>query len=246
MTVNTDLGLSYELAIDLNLGTLAIPSWQRVRFSSAINPTHTPSMADAATYDDRGSQNQVKIGDSASLPFTVQAQRNPDGTYLPEVVALLNAAKTITRGNAAVVEARYYDTEGADYAFQGRFSVEASRQSTGNAEIGGWSFSLTSRGPVLPIANPSTALVPTADPLITSALPSAATAGDQITIHGANFTGTAGATGVKVGSVNATSYVVVGDNTIVAVVPAGSAGSAPITVTRGAVTSNAFPYTRGA
>ncbi len=159
---------------------------------------------------------------------------------------LLNAAKPGTRGNQAAVEVRYYDSEGADYAFQGIFSVDVARQTTGNAEIGGWTVTLTSRGPIKVIANPYAENPVEGAPAISSALPAAAVAGSQLTIKGSGFTGTTGATGVKVGAVNATSYVVAGDNVIVAVVPAGSAGSAPITVTRGSEASDPFPYTRGA
>lgn len=248
MTVNTELGLSYELDIDINLaGVGALPvNWQQIRFTSAIAPVHSPVMADAATYDDEGAQNQVKIGETGSVSFTVQNNRNPDGTYLPEVQALINAAKPGTRGNQAAVEVRYYDSEGADYAFQGIFSVDVARQTTGNAEIGGWTVTLTSRGPIKVIANPYAENPVKGAPAISSALPAAAVAGSQLTIKGSGFTGTTGATGVKVGAVNATSYVVAGDNVIVAVVPAGSAGSAPITVTRGSEASDPFPYSRGA
>lgn len=80
-------------------------------------------------------------------------------------------------------------------------------------------------------------------PFITSALPSGAAAGSQVTITGTGFTG---ATAVKFGATNATSFVVVDDRHIVAVVPAGSAGAANITVTTPAGTSAAFVYTRGA
>lgn len=87
----------------------------------------------------------------------------------------------------------------------------------------------------------------TSAPRVTGVTPSAALAASSILIVGAGFTGVTGATGVKVGATNATSYVVHSDTQIVAVMPAGSPGSAPITVThstRGA--SLAFPYTRGA
>lgn len=83
-------------------------------------------------------------------------------------------------------------------------------------------------------------------PYIASADPTAATEGDQVTILGSGFTGVTGAAGVKFGATNATSYVVVGDSTIVAVMPAGSAGAANIVVTSAAGASTAFPYTRGA
>lgn len=89
-------------------------------------------------------------------------------------------------------------------------------------------------------ANPSTA------PTLVSALPSGASVGQLVTIRGAGFTGTVAVTGVKFNAVNATSWSVADDNTIVAVMPAGTAGSAPIIVTNAIGASTALAYTRGA
>lgn len=83
-------------------------------------------------------------------------------------------------------------------------------------------------------------------PFIASALPSGAAAGSQVTITGSGFTGVTGAASVKFGATNASSYVVVNDTSIVAVMPAGSAGAANIVVTSPAGPSAAFAYTRGA
>lgn len=246
---NTDLALSYEIDADINLaGPGNTPNWQQIRFTSQINPQHVPNLVDAATYDDEGATNQAKLGESATLAFTIQGQRNPDGSFLPEAQALLNAAKPGTRGKQALVEVRFYDALGADYAFQGIYSVQVDRGATGNAEIGSWSVTLTGRGPVRPITNPAPAGgSPTSSPVVASALPSGAAAGALVTIKGSGFAGVVAPAGVKFGAVSATSVSVVGDSTIVAVVPAGSAGSAPITVTHptnGA--STPLPYTRGA
>lgn len=249
MTV-TDLGLSYELDIDINLAGPGVrpENWAQIRFTSAINPQHTPTLVDIATYDDEGATSQAKLGESASLSFTIQARRNPDGTYLPEVQALINASKPGTRGNAASVEVRYYDSEGADFAFQGTFAVQVDRGATGNAEVGSWSVTLTGQGKVVPITNPAPAGgSPAGKPTVTSALPSGAAQGAIVTVKGSGFSGVVPASAVKFGAVAAPNISVVGDNTIVAIVPAGAAGSAPITVTHptnGA--SNALPYTRGA
>lgn len=76
---------------------------------------------------------------------------------------------------------------------------------------------------------------------ITAATPSNAAATDTVTITGVGFTG---ATGVKFASTNATSFAVVSDTEMTAVMPAGSAGSAQITVTTPLGTAT-FPYTRG-
>lgn len=76
---------------------------------------------------------------------------------------------------------------------------------------------------------------------VTSALPADAAAGDSVTITGSGFSGT---TGVKFGAANATSFAVVNNATLTAVLPAGTAGSAQITVTTPAGTAT-LPYTRG-
>lgn len=85
-----------------------------------------------------------------------------------------------------------------------------------------------------------------ATPTVSAATPPNAAVTQLVAITGTGFTGVTGPTGVKFGATNATSYVVIDDTHINAVVPAGSAGSAPITVTAGAEASTPFAYTRGA
>ena len=79
-------------------------------------------------------------------------------------------------------------------------------------------------------------------PAPVSASPSGAAAGAPVVILGSRFSGSSA---VKFGAVSAV-FTVVNDSTIVATVPAGTAGSAPVTVTNGSGVSSALPYTRGA
>jgi hypothetical protein len=81
-------------------------------------------------------------------------------------------------------------------------------------------------------------------PTISAATPSGAAAADIIHIVGTNFTTVTGAAGVKIGGTNATSYEVISDTSIYAVLPAGGAGSAPVLVTNNGGASSAFAYTR--
>jgi hypothetical protein len=80
-------------------------------------------------------------------------------------------------------------------------------------------------------------------PVVTAATPSAVAATGTVTIKGTDFVG---ATDVKFGATSATSFVVVSSTKITAVMPAGSAGSAAVTVITPDGTSNALAYTRGA
>ncbi len=89
----------------------------------------------------------------------------------------------------------------------------------------------------------------TAIPTITSVLPSGQGAAQLVTIKGSRFmaSGTpivTGVAGVKFNGVNAAQYTVLDTNTIVASLPAGSAGSAPVIVTNSTGASSAFAYTR--
>jgi len=84
-------------------------------------------------------------------------------------------------------------------------------------------------------------------PAILSASPATGSTagGTLVQITGSRFTGTTGATGVKFGSANATSYTVVSDGLIVAVAPAQAAGSKPVTVTNAtgvSTTTGAYTY----
>jgi len=235
MSVTTELGFSYEYAVDINLGTTAEPDWRFIRFSSAIDPQVTSVTQDGATYDDDGAPHPIKTSESWTLGLTVQLHRQADGTFLPEVEKLLALAGPEAVGNAATGHFRWYDDPtgwepNPDEAYEGRGTVAVTRQNTGNDQIAGLTVTVTGQGRRTRISNPSTA-TSGATPALVSALPSGAAASAQITITGSGFTGVTGAAGVKVGATNATSYVVVSGTKIVAVVPAGTAGSAPITVT---------------
>jgi len=78
-------------------------------------------------------------------------------------------------------------------------------------------------------------------PVITSITPASRGAGMVVNIAGNGFTG---ATAVTFNAVAATSYLVNNDNSISAVLPAGSAGVTPVIVTNAQGASAAVNYTR--
>jgi hypothetical protein len=144
-------------------------------------------------------------------------------------------------GDAARVYIRYYDRNGGPEAYKGWAIVTWVPKGSGVTDLGTVTITLQGDGPLTPISNPGTA---PAAPVISAVTPSGAAAGAQITISGSGFNGTIATTGVKVGGVNATGWTVLGDSTIVAIMPAGSAGSAPVVVTNAQGASNSFAYTR--
>lgn len=250
LPAGTTLGKSFEYGLEVNLGTTAVPVWQPVRRISGFQPTPTPTTQDAQTYDDLGAQNSDVTGWSWSLAFNVHVNRSiTTGVYLPEIEAILARTKPTAKGADAVLEVRWYHkpetgTPNPTDAGQGFATVAYSRTNIGpNGEIENLSVTLTGKGPYTEIANPFTGWADPPAPAITAISPAAAVAGSQITITGSGFLG---ATDVKIGTPSASAFTVVSASTIVATMPAGTAGSVNVTVITPVGTSPVFAYTRGA
>lgn len=246
----TTLGKSYEYGVRIDLGyPSGAANFADVRRMSDFQPTPTPITQDAQTYDDLGSPNASKTGESIVAAFSVLGNRSATtGKYLPEVQKLVDATRPSAKGEAAVVRAQYFHKPetGApdpDDAYEFLATVAYTRQNTGaDGAVERLNFTLTGQGPRTEIANPFAGWDAVA-PKAAGASPSGAAAGELVTITGSGFVG---ATGVKFGAANAGDFEVLGGSTIVAIVPAGSAGSAAITVTTPGGTSPALAYTRGA
>jgi hypothetical protein len=149
-------------------------------------------------------------------------------------------------GSAAVIPFRYYEMEPGGprvEAYQG-LAVPTWTPDGGNMEsLDTVAISLTGRGKRNAIPHPETDAIKA---VITAITPSGVVAGGTVAIRGGGFTGITGATGVKFGATNATSYIVHDDNLITAVMPAGSAGVVSVTVGVSTQTSDPVNYTRGA
>jgi len=248
LPAGTTLGKSFEYGLDINLGTSASPIWQPVRRISGFQPTPTPTTQDAQTYDDLGATNSDVTGWSWALAFNVQVNRSiTTGLYLEEVEALLARTKPSAKGEAAVIEVRWYHkpeagTANPNDAGQGVATVAYTRQNTGPAgEIEVLSVTLTGKGPAEEIANPFTGWDDTPAPKIASVSPAGRGAGGMVTIIGTGFLD---ATDVKFGATSAAAFTVVSATTIVATLPAGAAGSVDVTVITPEGTSPVLAYTR--
>lgn len=242
------LGRSFEYGVDVNLGTPDVPTWQAVRRHSAFQPTPTPVTADAGSYDDFGSQNLEVVGWNNTVAFTVLVNRSPTtGLYLPEVEAILARSRPESKGDLAVIEARWYHkpesgTPNPNDAQQGLATVAAQRTNTGNdGATETLQVTLTNKGPWQTIANPFAGWGVTA-PVVSGVTPAGALDGDLVSISGAGFVG---ATELTIGGLPA-EFQVVGGSTIVAIMPIGDAGPVDVVVTNAAGASAPFSYTRGA
>lgn len=225
----------------VDVSTLAAPStWVAFRGINDLNPPITPTLQGADDYDTNGWASFEKTMQAWIL--TIKALRKTTAGVFDPGQELVRGSQ-LGFGDAARVNVRWYDRNGAPEAFQGVAIVGWVPSKTGVADLDEVTCTLTGDGTLTPIPNPFSAA---AAPVIVGATPSGVGQGGIVSITGTGFAGVTGATGVKFGGTNATSYIVVSDNTIVAVMPAGSAGSAAITVTNTVGTSNSQPYTRGA
>lgn len=234
--------LARRYRIDATTDLTLASGFVEVKRITDFDPNITPNLEDATSYDTNGI--------SAVEPTMQDA--TPTLTFLSQIItavrdpgqALLLAAVG-QFGNSARVGLRWYDRNGLSGSDNGSAVVipQLKRAATGvkNLESITATCGVTDGILNLSIANP---IAGATVPVITSVTPSGAGAGAAIAIVGSNFTGTTGATHVTIGGVNATSYTVQSDGLITAVMPAGSAGSAPVIVTNVAGASASFPYTR--
>lgn len=230
------LARGYRLEVSADGST----NWLKLGGLNDLNDSITPNKVDSSNYDSNG----WAASEITMQAWSVAAKFNRQATSGTEdpAAALLRSTRG-QFGDSARVYVRWYSTvQTTETGWQGRAIVELNKSKTGVADLNELTVTLTGDGILTSIANP---YAPAAAPLIASASPSGVAAGGQVTIVGQNFTGTVATSGVKFGGVNATSWVVLGDSTIVAVMPAGSAGSAVVVVTNATGASTSFPYTRG-
>lgn len=229
--------LARSIAVDVSTdGT----NWLNLKGRVDNAPQITPNKVDSTDVDTDGwTSNEITL-QSGVLTVKYNALMS-SGT--PDPAQELVRACVGQFGDDSRIHVRWYDTDGGSDAWSADSIVELSRSSTAVADLMAMQATFTLDGTVTSIDNPYSAAVAA---VLTSALPSAAAADALVTITGQHFTGTVASTGVKFGATAATSWVVVSDSTIVAVMPAGSAGSAAVTVTNASGVSNSLAYTRGA
>lgn len=212
-------------------------NYVQIKGVNDYNPQVANTEADASAYDTDGwGSTEITLKNwSASVKTFVRTEA---GVLDPGIKLCRDTQ--LAFGDQARLWVRTYDRNTGKEARKGRAIVTYNRSKSGVTDLDEVQIDFKGDGPLTDIEDVA---VTVPKPVVLSATPSGAAQGDQVTITGANFVGV---TQVKFGATNATSYTVVSANTIVAVVPAGTAGSAAVTVVNATGTSDAFPYTRGA
>jgi hypothetical protein len=216
-------------------------TWTRLKGITDFAPNENPTNQAADTYDTNGFNAFEKT--MTGWKLTVKFLRPTTASVPSDPGQQIVSAARFQFGTSARVYVRWYDRYGySSENYSGYALVDWQQSKTGAADIEEVTVNFNGDGVLTAIANPYAAA---AVPVIISATPTAQTTGKILTITGSNFTGTVPTTGVTIGGTNATSWVVQSDTVITAVMPTGSAGSAPIVVTNGVGASSSFAYTRG-
>lgn len=237
MSNTSALARRFRVDVTSDLGLAG--GWTELKGIYTLKPTVDANTVDTSAYDTNGWDSFEITSNSWGLTASVW-RRTTSG--------LFDAGQELVRacvgqfGDGARIGVRFYDKNGGAEAYQGVAIVKWERANDGVKDVDAATITLMGDGQRLTISNPGTA---SAAPVVSAAQPSGAAAGAQVTISGAGFTGTLASGGVKFGGVSSATYTVVSDSTIVAVVPAGSAGSAVVTVINANGTSNSLAYTRG-
>ncbi len=232
--MTTELARRYKVDVSTD-GT----NWTPLKGINDFQPEVTSTKQDDSDYDSNGWASQVKT--MQAWVATVKLNRKSTSGVFDPGQEILRAAHD-QFGDAGCVYMRWYDRQGRADAYSGFGFVDWSRSKTSVPDLDEATAVVTGIGARTAISNPYAAGVA---PVIVSATPSGAATGAQVTITGSGFTGTVPTSGVKFGATNATSWVVLSDSVIVAIVPTGSAGAANIVVTNATGASTAFSYTRG-
>lgn len=227
--------LARNIGIDISTDNA---TWLTVPGRTDNAPAFSPTKADSTDVDSGGFKS-ITVTDFA-WTVVVKYNRLSNGG-VPNAVQQMIEACEGQFGDAGELYVRWYETDGGAMAKTGRAVVTIVRSKTSEPDLSEITATFDGDGPAVAITNPyAVALAP----VLISATPSGVGVGGQVQISGQHFTGTVPTTGVKFGGVNATSWIVLSDTTIVAVMPAGSAGSAPVIVTNATGASSALPYTR--
>lgn len=214
-------------------------TWINLKGIDDLAASENATLQAADTYDTNGFNAFEKTMTGGKL--VAKVLRDVTAGVPSDPAQELARATRFQFGTSARLYVRWYDRNGGTEAYQMYALVDWNPSKTGVADLDEVTITFTADGVVSTITNPySSAAVP----VITAVTPSGAAAGALITITGQGFIGTVATTGVKVGGTNATNWTVLSDNVIVATMPTGSAGSAPVIVTNAVGASTGFAYTR--
>lgn len=221
MSGNPTTNKKWRLDVDLD----GSGNWAQVKGLNNLSPTINNTIEDATDYDDDIWGADAVTGRKWGL--TASALRK-------EYVGGYDVGQEALRAAADAMEpipVRWYErgVTGGE-AYTGEALVQWEPQGGSPTGLSQVNVTLLGQGARTAITNPDgVAVVPTVNSL--SPATGAAAGGTLVAIIGSGFATVTGATGVKFGATNATTYTIVDDTRIVAVAPAHAAGAVQVLVT---------------
>lgn len=240
----TELARTHRL--DIDTATYPSVNYQQLMGIEEVKLLEELRTEDDEVYDDNGAMREEVTGYAWRIEVKIAWSTNLAGTAIDAVQAFLRsrfkALRTSSTGNTEF-GVRWYGREGLDdgESHEGRCYVKSWTPSGGKGRKT-IDIVLQGQGQLTDITNPAGSLIPT----VTSIAPTTgSTAGDDqvVNIYGQHFkpNGTASVTAVDFGANPATDYTVVSDAHIVAIPPAGLAGTVQVQVTTTAGTNTDTP-----
>lgn len=228
----TSLARSHRL--DIDLGTYPAVQYDQAFGLEDLKLIEEPRVEEDEMYDDDGAMRETNTGYAWRLEGKLAYSMNLAGTAIDPVHAFLRTrfkGHRTSRIEQHEFGIRFYHRDGLDdlYNCEGRVYV---KQWTMPGGKGGDRIDivLQGQGQLVDIANPLASLVPT----VTGLSPATGDdgGGELVNVYGQNFkpNGVDDVSAVDFGA-NAAEFTVISDSHLVAVAPAGAAGTVAVRVT---------------
>jgi hypothetical protein len=222
--------LARRLRVDIDTGAFPASNYQRLMGIQELKPVDELRTESDEAYEDDGAARESVTGYNWRLEVKILHSTNAAGTALDPVHAFLQAKYHAAKNNVAAGEfgVRWYDRNGVGDAREGRAYVKQWSPDGGNGGAQDTvSVVIQGQGPLdAEVLNPAANLTPAVTGLAPAGGPTAG--GNLVNVYGTHLTG---ATDVDFGANPAEDITVVSDSHLVAVAPAGAAGTVQVSVT---------------
>lgn len=206
-----------DMKWDENGGENQTPEWKTVFAVNSFVPNNTYTEQPDDDFDSDGWDSSVVTGQGWNVAAGVRRKKFA-GAFDAGQEFLRRAAF-----KAKKVHVRWFDRKHGPEAFEGYGSVKWEPQGGGRTDLQTVNVTITGDGELIELlANPHNAI-----PTVGTPDPATGPAGTEIKVPGTGFWNVSS---VKFGGTEATSFIVDRETLLRAVVPAGSAGAANITV----------------
>lgn len=153
MTQPDATALARKFIVEVNTGTFDVPVWTLLAGITEWNPKFEPTLQEAGAYEDEGWTGSQKTALKGTAEVTFLRRKSAAGAYNIAQESL--RLKALLFGSDGQADVRWYDRDGGDEAYQGRFETAWERANSGTVDLDAAKVTLTAVGKCETIANPS-------------------------------------------------------------------------------------------